>query len=101
LTDLVCSNSVATSNYECSTSGNHTEVFLNNGDGTWTDVSSTWTFPHKVSPSSEFETFIAGTPGQDTGLRIVDINGDNLPDLVRSSNGQRYTYLNTGSGWTH
>ena len=42
---------------------------------------------------------------QDQGMRIVELNGDGLPDLVRSKSNSdgsatRLSYINNGSGWT-
>ena len=76
---------------------------LNTGSG-WASCSSPW----NVGTSSR------GINGWDRGIRFVDINGDGLPDYVRSysmpSYGahtatdievgtSNYVYLNTGSGW--
>lgn len=41
----------------------------------------------------------------DLGVRFIDVNADNLPDLIysrwlNSSNQHRRVYLNTGNGWT-
>jgi hypothetical protein len=66
-------------------------VYINNGAG-WT-ASSTWTLP---------TNFIQN--GTDVGSRIVDVNGDGLPDIVLANalNGTTtQTWLNTGHGWTN
>ena len=74
-------------------------IGLNNGSG-WTSVSSTWLFPIMADDSSKRESFLDGS-SQDTGLRMFDINGDGLADLVRARGSARYTYINNGSGWTY
>jgi len=72
--------------------GNGTrDAWLNNGTG-WLENTS-W------APPTDFKnaTF------QDTGLRIVDLNGDGLPDLtqnlVNGSTSVNHTWLNNGTGW--
>ena len=68
-------------------------VYLNNGNSTW-NASSTMIFP---------ESFIdAGH--RDQGVQIVDINGDNLADVIRSSFASTTgtttaVYTNTGHSW--
>jgi RHS repeat-associated protein len=57
--------------------------------------SGTWNAP----------TPFADESGDDLGVRIGDVNGDGLPDLVRAYEPETGTatlevYLNTGSGWT-
>jgi hypothetical protein len=46
-------------------------AILNDGDGTWTGPPNSWSTPWYFLNSSH----------QDTGLRIIDANGDGLPDL--------------------
>ncbi|MDD5341005.1 MAG: carbohydrate binding domain-containing protein [Patescibacteria group bacterium] len=64
-------------------------VYINKGDGTGWEEDSGWVLP------------VAFGPTWDTGARIIDINGDGLPDIVYGTyNSQtRKIYLNTGSGW--
>ncbi len=67
------------------------EAYINNGNG-WTS-DSTW-----IPPG-----IFATTSFQDTGYRIVDVNGDGLPDMIRSYNaGSDYyeAWINNGHGWT-
>lgn len=71
----------------------HYAAYINNGHG-WTS-DPTWDPPIPFTSSN----------GWDNGVRIVDVNGDGLPDLI-----QDYTdvtgvshyaaYLNNGHGWT-
>ncbi len=79
------------------TGGTDDSVYINNGNG-WT-LNSNWTIPLQFS-----DTRFEGRES-DTGVRIVDVNGDGLPDLfqsLRTQSGSISTaiYLNTGSGWT-
>ena len=65
-------------------------ALMNNGSG-WTDVSSEWVAPVYTA---DF--------GKDRGVRIVDLNGDGLPDIIKASNissEHQYGWLNNGSGW--
>jgi len=63
-------------------------VYINNGHG-WT-FDPSWTLPPLpfIDPS-----------GQDDGVRILDLNGDGLPDIVQGAPGNHVAYLNTGHGW--
>ena len=66
--------------------------WLNNGSG-WTDVSSAWQSP---------AYFIGGH--KDIGSRIIDLNGDGLPDVIQGSNlgsSIKKAWLNNGSGWSN
>ncbi len=64
-------------------------VYLNNGSG-WT--LSNWTVPVNFSVN-----------GSDNYVRMVDVNGDGLPDLVQSyalsTSSNNEIWINTGSGW--
>ncbi|MBX9906453.1 hypothetical protein K2X96_00975 [Patescibacteria group bacterium] len=67
-------------------------VYLNTGNG-WATTTS-WNLPE--------EFIIPDLPTISQSLHIVDINGDKLPDIVRSrihNNPVFKFYLNTGSGW--
>jgi YD repeat-containing protein len=67
-----------------------TTTWVNNGLG-WT-ASSTWNTP---------VYFKVGTPADnDNGVRIVDVNGDGLPDLMQSTDTSVQSYINNGAGWT-
>ncbi|MEJ0001950.1 MAG: immunoglobulin-like domain-containing protein [bacterium] len=98
LLDVLCHNSSSSSNY-CSDS--NPKVFLNNGDGTWTNVSSTWLFPLEGGTGTNRESFLTTSGGNDKGLRAIDINGDGLTDLIKAYGNTSYVYLNNGSGWTY
>lgn len=66
------------------------QVYLNNGAG-WIAVS--WIIPAEIVDSS----------GVDQGTRLLDVNGDGLIDIMRSSylssTTVRETWLNNGTGW--
>jgi YD repeat-containing protein len=67
------------------------QVYLNNDTG-W--FLSSWNVP---------VDFFNGTSTQ-SGVRLVDLNGDGLPDIVQSENlnaWARNTWLNNGSGWNN
>jgi hypothetical protein len=56
------------------------------------------------APSFNLPDVLSDYNGKDPGTRLLDLNGDGLPDLVRSvwvssSYSLRNTWLNTGSGW--
>lgn len=55
-------------------------------------ISTDWTVPTAVS--------FATTDGYDQGFRVIDLNGDGLPDLVQAGQYSKNTWLNTGKGWT-
>ncbi|MFC1715686.1 toxin TcdB middle/N-terminal domain-containing protein [Candidatus Poribacteria bacterium] len=68
------------------------QAYMNNGSG-WTDVSSSW-------PATEY--FV--NDGTNQGTRVVDVNGDGLPDILRASNlGSlvKSAWLNNGTGWVN
>jgi Salmonella virulence plasmid 65kDa B protein/FG-GAP-like repeat len=84
-------------------------VYLNMGTGWQTSPSSTW----DISTSTLYS---AGSGAYyDRGIRFVDINGDGLPDVIRSYDGTAsytsstapapepgkadWVMLNTGNGW--
>jgi RHS repeat-associated protein len=99
LPDLVC-HSLTTTSGASYCPNDSPKVYLNDGIGGWTDVSSTWLFPY-IPNSTDREAFLNDSL-LDTGLRVIDLNGDNLPDLVRSNaNTGTAVYINNGSGWTY
>jgi len=76
-------------------------VYLNEGDGAGWQTSSTY-----VLPVSFVRDYIWGQDDnhsyQDAGLRLVDVNGDNLPDLVHyNTNDPSGIYINNGQTWVY
>ena len=71
-------------------------TYINTGSSWQRD--SRWDLPtgnyYTVNIASEFFP----TAG-DGGVRLVDINGDGLADLLIARDGNKATYLNNGSGW--
>jgi RHS repeat-associated protein len=69
----------------------HNRVWLNTGSG-WT-LSTSWTIPVPF-------ILCAGSCFKDNGVRIADVNGDGLPDIIQAPwNQTPNVYINTGSGW--
>jgi len=64
-------------------------VYINNGDGTWTNETSSWTFPY---------------PSNDGNTNYVDLNGDGIADIVHITYNyqtqvtSQNIYLGTGTG---
>ena len=72
-------------------SGRH-RVYLNTGTG-WS-LASAWSVPTEAG-------FVTDS-GEDNAVRLADVNGDGLADLVQSygaDTGRHRVWLNTGSGW--
>src|SRR3989344_3527684 len=68
-------------------------TYLNSGSSF--TASSTWASPEYFTNSNN----------EDIGTRMIDINGDGLPDVLRSQNlagtsSAESVYINNGSGWT-
>jgi RHS repeat-associated protein len=72
---------------------NGQNVWLGDGTGVFT-LDSGWS----TSLAAANVVFV-GSQGIDAGTRLVDVNGDQRPDLVVASSGARRVLLNTGSGW--
>ena len=71
------------------------QVYLNTGSAFVSSSSYTTSLPN---------AFFASTEGRDMGTRLVDINGDNLPDLVQmyyGIAGRMNAHLNTGTGFQY
>ena len=77
----------------------YSRIWINTGIG-WA-YDSKWNLPACTSGDTS-SCFVDNT--NDTGVRIEDVNGDGLPDLVRGNgkiNGlYARTWINNGSGWT-
>jgi len=93
------------------TDGTNTYFCLNTGAQWQSGCLSSWT----IASTTIWTSGGGGSVCGDRGFRLVDINGDGLPDLVRSYNGTygggfpaqngcelgiaNEVWLNTGSGW--
>ena len=63
----------------------------------WLNTGAGWTLDMAYS---NFSGTFAHDPWQiDQGVRLVDVNGDELPDWIRQNGGSTYLQLNTGNGW--
>ena len=78
--------------YASSTGQQFFNAWLNDGNGGW--VSST----NYTPPILFFND--ANVPAGDMGVRVVDVNGDGLPDIIQHYGSTVTTYLNNGNGWT-
>jgi len=67
-----------------------TQVRINNGEG-WTH-DSTIDFPSCIISDT--------TDAHDLGVRIADVNGDGLADVVRSIDSSRNVWINIGNDWS-
>ena len=75
---------------------NGKDAYLNSGSG--------WVAAPQYAPPENIVEFVAIHGMQDGGVRFVDLNGDGLQDLIKSSYLDQNTqinkaYINTGSGW--
>src|SRR3989344_1937597 len=69
-------------------SGTSSAVYINDGDS-W-NYDASWYFP----------IVFVDSDGEDNGVRLADLNGDGLIDILKGKDEQEsLTYLNTGSGW--
>jgi RHS repeat-associated protein len=73
-------------------------VYLNTGNGWSPTPSATWTIPAYFSDTQN-------TLHGDIGVRVADVNGDGLPDIVQSYRNidgtiiTKNAWINTGTGW--
>jgi len=65
-------------------------IYFNNGDGTWATSSVSG-----IAGGAAFASFY----GVDTGLRLVDVNGDGLDDVISATQGGT-VYINTDGNGT-
>nr|WP_255679752.1 SpvB/TcaC N-terminal domain-containing protein [Methylocystis sp. WRRC1] len=86
LTDVIRS-------YDFGAGAQYNDVFLNDGDGTWTNSTSTWALP----------IYLYHGIWSANGAGLADLNGDALPDIYESYVAGTTTinnvWMNTGAGW--
>jgi RHS repeat-associated protein len=87
LVDMIRSNS-----YTQQLKG-HGEVYLNDGAGGWS-LDSAWAVPCQLVTENSL-----GNGSLDLGVRLLDVNGDGLVDLIQSMGGIHEVRLNNGRGW--
>mgnify|MGYP001613546524 CR=1 FL=1 len=73
-------------------------TWINTGSG-WQNL-GIWTVPDCESlPGTTEACFLDHVTSNDNGIRLGDINGDGLVDLVKARDGTAKTWLNKGNGW--
>ena len=65
----------------------------------WKNIDSGWNLDFAWYPPSDIEFVDSLTNPKDQGVRVVDVNGDNLPDILLADF-YRKAWLNNGYGWT-
>ena len=86
-------------------SGFHTKAWVNNGAGWSRD--DNWILPVNTSGNVYGEPVFTAYDGSQygsLGTRLVDVNGDGLPDIIKSISTNEPAYygkawINNGSGW--
>ena len=68
-------------------------TYINTGDGSWS-LDTALRVPS--------DALFVNESGADMGVRIADINGDDLPDILKGSYlGNQSAWINNGSGWVN
>ena len=97
LVDILCHNLSVSGDWNCSQT--NPKIYLNTGSG-WAETTA-WKLPITGDSGTIREAFADGDH-EDTGTRIIDLNGDGLPDLVNTRGSTRNVYWNNGrSGWDY
>ena len=69
----------------------------------WTNTGSGWVANSTWYLPNDAAAMFADGNGVDLGTRLVDVNGDGLPDIIHGKfhdgSTTRKTWINTGSGW--
>ncbi|MBI2129778.1 VCBS repeat-containing protein [Candidatus Woesearchaeota archaeon] len=65
---------------------------------TWINTGTAWNEDASWTLPSDMH-FISLSDRKDRGVRIADVNGDGLPDLIKGDGSTRITWVNTGKGW--
>ncbi|MFH1255610.1 MAG: RHS repeat-associated core domain-containing protein [bacterium] len=66
------------------------KVYINKGDGTGWYENTNYSVPEPLYYDEVY--------GHDAGTRIIDVNGDDLADIIRSSGERKKVYINKGDG---
>lgn len=77
----------------------YNKIWINNGTGWKEDIN--WKLP-ECSSSDSTGCFVSSPRGNDTGVRLVDLNNDGLVDLIRGNqltNPHTKAWINNGTGW--
>ncbi len=82
------------------TSEGYAKAWINNGKG-WSE-DAIWRAPH--CEGTTLDGCFVGGSGEDNSVRLVDLNGDGLVDIIKAkirgdNNGNQTVYMNTGYGW--
>ncbi len=70
--------------------GTSRDAWINNGSGWIQDTN--W-----LVPSNAY--FSNSATGKDEGVRLADVNGDGLADLLKGKGNNESSWINNGSGW--
>lgn len=73
--------------------------------GAWINTGAGWSYDGRYMPPPYIMNNAAGNGLQDNGVRLVDLNGDGLLDMIQnawwgSGNNHTGAWINTGSGWS-
>ncbi len=71
-----------------SSGGNNTYLVYKNTGATWNDTPETWV--NNVNMDARPDQY---------WTRLVDVNGDSLPDIVKATSDTWYVWKNTGKNW--
>jgi hypothetical protein len=65
----------------------------------WQNATAGWTSTPSFAPPTAISHY-TGSTNIDYGVRVLDVNGDGLPDYLKCEGGSScQAWLNTGSGW--
>jgi len=76
----------------------HKHVYLNNKLNGWVEDTS-WNLPDETLVILRHVTNVPMEWCEYMGVVFSDINADGYVDIVRAKGGERYSYINTHSGW--
>ncbi len=88
LTDILRAMETSTGN--CGSSGK--DIWINTGTG-WTQDHN-WYFP-----TDDDVCFVAPYGNRELGVRLADVTGDGLVDILHGNNNNEKAWINNGTGW--